>query len=314
MWRFQIIEIWAKHMRGEAVVAEHLAKRYGNGVWGATDITFTVMEGTITVLMGPNGAGKTTTVGMLSTILKPTMGIGIVGGYDIVKQPREVRRIIALCPQDIRIDPNWTPLEAVIGYLWIRGQSISDARINAKKWLEDLELWDIRNRPAYSLSGGQRKRIAVAMVLASDAQIIFLDEPTSGLDVEAKQRVWRSLREAVKNGKTILLTTHDMSEAETVSDKLIFIHRGKVVAEGTVADIRAKIPYHYKVVIKKPHTNYSFNYRVRTLGDTVIVYTQSYREALDLVSRIHAESISIQSVTLEDVYLFLVEKIRGGEI
>ncbi|WFO76369.1 ABC transporter ATP-binding protein [Desulfurococcaceae archaeon MEX13E-LK6-19] len=296
----------------EAVVAEGLGKKYKNGVWGAVDVSFSVREGSIAVLLGPNGAGKTTTIGMLTTILKPTRGRGLVAGYDVVKQVREVRRKIALCPQDVHIDPNWTPWEAVVGYLWARGIPKSDARVYAKKWLEELELWDVRNRVAYSLSGGQRKRIAVAMVLASEADVIFLDEPTAGLDVEGRYKVWKALREAVRDGRTILLTTHDMNEAETVSDKLVLIHKGRVVDEGKTSEIKKKLPYTHKVVLKKPRMKPSIdNDRILELGDTLIIYTNSYREALSIASDSIAESVSIQTVSLEDVYLYIVKNISG---
>ncbi len=296
----------------EAVVAEGLGKKYKNGVWGAVDVSFSVREGSIAVLLGPNGAGKTTTIGMLTTILKPTRGRGLVAGYDVVKQVREVRKRIALCPQDVRVDPNWTPWEAVVGYLWARGLSRSDAVSLAKKWLEELELWDVRNRVAYSLSGGQRKRVAVAMVLASEADVVFLDEPTAGLDVEGRYKVWRALREAVKSGRTILLTTHDMGEAETVSDKLVLIHKGRVVAEGRTDEIKRKLPYTHKVVLKKPRVKPSIDRdRVLDLGDTVIVYASSYREALSVASESIADSVSIQTVSLEDVYLHIVKNSTG---
>lgn len=294
----------------EAVVARGLGKKYGNGVWGAVEVSFTVEEGSIAVLLGPNGAGKTTTIGMLTTILKPTRGRGFVAGYDVVEQAREVRKRIALCPQDVRVDPNWTPWEAVVGYLWARGMSRSDAVLNARKWLEELELWSVRNRVGYQLSGGQRKRVAVAMALASGADVVFLDEPTAGLDVEGRYRVWRALREAVKNGATIVLTTHDMSEAETISDKLVFIHKGRSIAEGGVDEVKKKLPYTHKIVLKKPRVKPLVEPgRVLDLGDTVIVYANSYREALSLASESIAESVSIQTVSLEDTYLYLVKSV-----
>ena len=179
-------------MCGNAIETEGLGKRYPNGVWGARDVNLTAKYGEVTVLLGPNGAGKTTTVGMLTTILKPTKGGARVARYDVVKDYAEVRKRIALCPQDISIDANWTPLEAVVGYLMLRGFSKGDAVKEAKYWLEVLDLWSVRNRMARALSGGQRKRVAVAMVLASNAPVLFLDEPSAGLDVEGRYKVWRA--------------------------------------------------------------------------------------------------------------------------
>ncbi len=291
----------------EAVIASHLAKIYRNGIWGARDITFTAKKHKITVLLGPNGAGKTTTVKMLTTILKPTKGKGVVLGYDIVKDSWEVRKRIALCPQDIRIDPNWSPWEAVKGFLMTRGWSIKDAERETRKWLEELELWDIRNRPSIHLSGGQRKRIAVAMVLATNAEVLFLDEPTTGLDVESKYKVWRALRTVVRNGGTILLTTHDMKEAEIIGDKIVLISQGKVTAQGTVEELISRIPYQYKVIAKNVRSNplVSGEDKVLNLEDRLIVYAKTRNEALSIASQIEAEIISISEVGLEDAYMYL---------
>jgi len=213
----------------EAVVAEGLAKLYGN-VWGARSVTFTAGYGELVVLLGPNGAGKTTTINMLSTLIKPTRGRGLVGGYDIVSQSWEVRRIVALMPQDGRPDPNWTPYEAVKWYLVARGFSLSTADREARLWLEELDLWELRHRSGWELSGGQRKRVLAAMVLATGAPVIFLDEPTSDIDVEGKYRVWSSIRRAVRSGRAVIYTTHDMREAEVIADKVVIISEGVTVA------------------------------------------------------------------------------------
>ena len=294
----------------DTIVANNLGKKYKNGIWGAVDVTFNAGNHNITVLLGPNGAGKTTTVKMLTTILKPTKGKGLVLGYDIVKDPWEVRKRIALCPQDVRVDPNWTPWEAVKGFLVARGWGIRDAEQEARKWLEELELWDVRNRPSVHLSGGQRKRIAVAMVLATNVDVLFLDEPTSGLDVEGRYKVWKALRTTIKEGATILLTTHDMKEAEIIGDKIVLISKGKVIAEGSVEELVSKIPYSYKVVVKnvKQPSIPINNNRVLDLEDRLIVYTESRSEALSIASSIEAETVSISEVGLEDAYLYLTKK------
>ena len=297
----------------EAIIAKGLAKKYRNGVWGARDVTFVANSHGITVLLGPNGAGKTTTVKMLTTLLKPTKGYGLVLGFDVVKEVWEVRKRIALCPQDVSVDINWTPWEAVKGFLIARGWCISDAESEAKRWLEELELWDIRSWLIAHLSGGQRKRVAVAMALASSADVLFLDEPTSGLDVEGKYRVWKALRTTVRNGSSILLTTHDMKEAEINSDKVVFIHRGKVIAEGAVEDLVSKVPYPYKVIAKnvKDFPLEVDGSRVLSLEDRLIIYAKSKSEALALMSEVNAEHLSLSRVGLEDTYLHLIREREG---
>ncbi len=279
--------------------------------WGIRDVSFSVPSGSITVLLGPNGAGKTTTIGVLSTLLKPTRGRAFVLGYDVVGEASVVRKKIALCPQDIMVDVNWSPLEAVKGYLIARGFSLGDALREASRWLKELELWSVRDRPAARLSGGQRKRIAVAMVLASNADLVFLDEPTSGLDVEGKYRVWRSLRSTVKSGATILLTTHDMREAEVISDYVVLISKGVVVARGRVEELVSKVPYKYRVVARNVrYIPGDISSRIISFEDRAIIYAKTRSEALAIASSLEAGDISVGEVGLEDAYIYLVENTR----
>lgn len=294
-----------------SVIAKHLGKRYSNGVWDARDVNFKAERGKITVLLGPNGAGKTTTIGMLTTLLKPTRGEAIVEGSSTVEDVWKVRKLIALCPQDIHVDNNWSPLDAMKGYLMIRGFSKEEVVKGSEKYLKLLDLWEVRNIPAIALSGGQRKRVAVAMVLASGAPVVFLDEPSSGLDVEARYVVWKSLREEANRGKTIVLTTHDMKEAEILGDYVVMISKGKSVAKGTVDELKNKIPYTHKIVVKnasklplKEHID---------LGDRKIIYAKSRGEAMEIAEKIDAKSIGIEEISLEDSYLYIVGGVGNGE-
>ncbi len=297
-------------MRGNAIDAEGLGKRYPNGVWGARDVNLKVKYGEVAVLLGPNGAGKTTTVGVLTTLLKPSKGQALVAGYDIARNYAEVRKCIALCPQDISIDPNWTPLEAVVGYLMLRGFSRNDAIEEAKYWLDVLDLWSVRHRLARTLSGGQRKRVAVAMVLSSNAPILFLDEPSAGLDVEGRYGVWRALGDFVRGGRCVVMTTHDMREAQLVADQVIIIYKGITVMSGTPEELIQNIPYKFKVIVKGSADVLKFDKVVR-LGDRVVVYARSREEALNIVGSVAASNVAIEKVDLEDVYLEVIGSEEG---
>ena len=267
--------------------------------------------GEVTVLLGPNGAGKTTTVGMLATLLKPSKGQARVAGYDVVEDYVEVRKRVALCPQDISIDANWTPLEAVVGYLMLMGFSKGDAVEEAKYWLEVLDLWGVRHRLARTLSGGQRKRVAVAMVLASNASVLFLDEPSAGLDVEGRYKVWRALRDFVRGGKCVVMTTHDMREAQLIADQVVMIHKGVTAASGTPEELMRLIPYRFKVIVKGSADGLRAGKVVR-LGDRVVAYARSREEALNIASSVTASSVTIDEVDLEDAYLEIISS-KGGE-
>ena len=292
------------------MVAEGLAKLYGD-VWGARSVTFTSGYGELVVLLGPNGAGKTTTINMLSTLIKPTRGRGLVGGYDIVSQAWEVRRIVALMPQDGRPDPNWTPYEAVKWYLVARGFSLSTADREARLWLEELDLWELRHRSGWELSGGQRKRVLAAMVLATGAPVIFLDEPTSDIDVEGKYRVWSSIRRAVRSGRAVIYTTHDMREAEVIADKVVIINEGVTVTSGSPRELVESLPYRYKIVVREDGVEVPEASLVLSLGGVKIAYYESRSEALSALSSMQSLRATIEPVSLEDAYLYYVKGGRG---
>ncbi len=294
----------------ECIVAKGLGKRYGS-TWGVVDASFQAPGGAVTVLLGPNGAGKTTTVGMLSTLLKPSRGDAWVGGFHVVRDAWEVRQRIAIVPQEARVDPNWTPWEAVKWYLVARGWPRREAERRARWALEALGLWEARNRTGWALSGGQRRKVVVAMALATEAEVVFLDEPTTGLDVESRYSVWNTIRSEASRGRCIFFTTHDMREAEVLADHAVLISRGKVVAEGSPTGLKEKLPYRYRVVFRKPRATPTLpEGRLLQLGDTVIAYAETRAEAIALAGEVEAESVSIEEASFEDVYLYLV---HGGE-
>ena len=295
-----------------AVEAEGLGKRYGDK-WGLLDATFAVEGGELAVLAGPNGAGKTTTIRILSTVLRPSKGRARVLGFDVVREYREARRRISYMPQGYRAPVNLTPFECVKWSLVARGWSIREASAQARRWLELLDLWEDRNRTCWVLSGGQRVRVAVAMALAPEAELTFLDEPTTGLDVEAKHVVWKAVREMVSGGATILLTTHDMHEAEMLADKVVFINEGRTIACEPPRKLVERLPYGYRVVVKKTEKALRLGAASVDVGDRVILYARTHREAVRLVEELGPDSVvlGVDRVGLEDAFLYLR---RGGRV
>lgn len=296
---------------GGCVVAECLEKRYEDGQWGARCVTFRAPRGGVTVLLGPNGAGKTTTVGMLATLLRPTGGRGIVAGFDVVGEAWEVRRRVAVMPQEARVDPNWTPWEAVKWYLVARGLPRVEAERRAREALQALGLWGVRGRPGWVLSGGQRRKTVVAMVLYSGAEVVFLDEPTAGLDVESRYVVLEQVREKARGHGCVVVTTHDMREAEMLASHVVLMHRGRVVAEGAPGELRGRLPYSWRVVARGARSAPPAAASLR-IGSTLILYAESRGEALGLASEVDADSVTVEPVGFEDVYLYHVH-IGGGE-
>lgn len=297
-------------MTSDAINAASLGKKYGD-TWGLKNSTFNVKNGELAVLVGPNGVGKTTTVKLLATFLRPSQGKAEILGMDLVKDYKKIRQRIAYLPQGFGINNNLTPLESVKWTLVARGSSLSEAKPRAKEWIELMDLEECMNRTGWTLSGGEKRKVAVGMTLAADADVVFLDEPTTGLDVEARHVIWRLVRDIVRKGTTILLTTHDMKEGETIADTAVLMNHGETVNQNTPQNLIKTLPYQYRVTMKKEGLNGAALRDIIDLGDRLIIYAQSDRKLRDLMAGFSDLSsvISVDRVGLEDAYLHLV---NGG--
>ncbi|MFF3372641.1 ATP-binding cassette domain-containing protein [Streptomyces sp. NPDC002680] len=220
-----------------AIEAEGLSKRYERRqALGGVDLA--VPSGTVLGLLGPNGAGKTTTVRMLSTLLEPDGGRARVAGYDVVRQPAEVRRRIGLAGQYAAVDDMLTGREnlVLIGTLTHLGRGAARAR--AAELLDRFELTGAADRPARTYSGGMRRRLDLAACLVARPSVLFLDEPTTGLDPVSRSRLWDAVKELVADGVTVLLTTQYLEEADVLADRIAVIDTGRVIAEGTPEELK----------------------------------------------------------------------------
>ncbi|MGW3649799.1 ATP-binding cassette domain-containing protein [Streptomyces sp. NPDC000878] len=220
-----------------AIEAEGLCKRYERRqALGGVDLA--VPSGTVLGLLGPNGAGKTTTVRMLSTLLEPDGGRARVAGYDVVRQPAEVRRRIGLAGQYAAVDDMLTGREnlVLIGTLTHLGRGAARAR--AAELLDRFELTGAADRPARTYSGGMRRRLDLAACLVARPSVLFLDEPTTGLDPVSRSRLWDAVKELVADGVTVLLTTQYLEEADVLADRIAVIDTGRVIAEGTPEELK----------------------------------------------------------------------------
>ncbi len=287
------------------IECQGIGKKFGR-IWGVEEVSFTAMKGSVTVLAGPNGAGKTTTVRVLTTVYKPDKGSARVAGYDVIREYREVRKRISYQPQTYGMSPDMTPEEMIVDNLMLHGYSYWDARREARKWLEELGLYHVRDRRGWVLSGGERRRTIVAAILAVPAEIYFLDEPTSGVDVEGRYEILKIIRRVVNEGSTILMTTHDMREAQMIADKVVFISKGKTIASGKPAELIESLPYKYKAIIRKSPDLRLTGYRYVDVGDKAIVYGETRSEIIGLVEELGVTTYDLREADLEDVYLNLV--------
>ncbi|MDI5962440.1 ATP-binding cassette domain-containing protein [Streptantibioticus silvisoli] len=227
-------------MNDVAIEAEGLRKRYGDHQ-ALAGIDLSVPAGTVMGVLGPNGAGKTTAVRILATLLAADEGRAVVAGYDVAKDPQKVRRQIGLAGQYAAVDELLTGREnlVLIGKLHRLGRKGAKAR--AEELLERFELVEAADRGVKTYSGGMRRRLDLAACLLAEPSVLFLDEPTTGLDLTSRMTLWKTVREQVTGGVTVLLTTQYLEEADHLADRIAVIDKGTVIAEGTPDDLKDKV-------------------------------------------------------------------------
>ncbi len=233
------------------IEAEGLTKTYSSksGPVHALDgMNLSVPQGTVKALLGPNGAGKTTVVKILTTLIQPTAGTAHIDGIDVVRNPKAARRIIGVSGQYSAVDENLTGFEnlEMVGRLY--HLSARESRRRAQELIDQFELTEAGNRPVKGFSGGMRRRIDLAGALVINPKILFLDEPTTGLDPRSRLSLWGIIKDLVKDGTTLLLTTQYLEEADQLSDDIAVIDGGKAIAEGTADQLKAQIGGHRVVV------------------------------------------------------------------
>ena len=216
-----------------------LTKSYGDHeVLKGVDLA--VPPGSIYALLGSNGAGKTTVVKILSTLMRADGGTAHVNGFDVASEGAQVRESISLTGQFAAVDEILTGRENLVLVAQLR--HLPKAGAIAEQLLERFDLVDAADRPAATYSGGMRRRLDIAMSLIGDPPVIFLDEPTTGLDPQARLEVWSVVQELAGRGTTVLLTTQYLDEAEHLADRIAILHRGRIIADGTLAELKALLP------------------------------------------------------------------------
>jgi ABC-2 type transport system ATP-binding protein len=229
-------------MSDRDISVENLIKHYPGDVKAVDGVSFHVKAGSIFGFLGPNGAGKSTTIKILTTLALPTGGRAFVGGYDVVDQAKEVRRIAGVALQDIGIDPLMKSMELLTLQGQLFGARRADAEARARELLELVNLTDAVDRRVGTYSGGMRRRLDLAMALVHQPRILFLDEPTTGLDPASRRDVWDEVRRLNQRlGITIFLTTQYLEEADELADVVAIIDRGQIATEGSPAKLKAAL-------------------------------------------------------------------------
>lgn len=297
-----------------ALEAEKVTKTYVSRgsppVEALSGVSLTIQKGELVGLLGRNGAGKTTFLKIASTLLTATSGSVRVFGHDVDREPDDVRPLIAVVPQEGKPFFHLTPREMVFTYLLARGYDRRSARERTGEALHQMGIEEVADRLAVNLSGGQKQRTMVATVIATEAPLLFLDEPTIGMDPFARRSVWESLRRLVRQGSTLLLTTHYLDEAEALAQRLYVVERGAVLFHGSAEEIKRSVggTLRVSVVGGEVHrgTFESFGSLVAD-GPSIHVIVQSGRLS-ELMQFVNDRQLTatVGPVTLEEAFLKLV--------
>jgi ABC-2 type transport system ATP-binding protein len=310
-----------------------LVKRFGE-VTALDGLDLTVPKGTVLGLLGPNGAGKTTAVRIMTTLIEPDEGTVEVAGLDVCEEPGKVRERIGLSGQTAAVDEHLTGYEnlEMVGRLYHLGKARAQQR--ARELLAQFELDEAGDRVAKTYSGGMRRRLDLAAALVASPEVLFLDEPTTGLDPRSRASMWGTIRDLVRSGSTVLLTTQYMEEADQLADDIVVIDHGKMIAHGTADELKAKVGgERIEVVLEdgsdipaarealEAMTGCPCQVDEDGLRLTVAVGggADSLREALLLMKErdIEVRDVGLRRPTLDDVFLTLTghvaEDLDGSE-
>jgi ABC-2 type transport system ATP-binding protein len=305
-------------MSNREIVVEELEKKYPGDVVAVDGISLHVDAGQIYGFLGPNGAGKSTTVKILTTLALPTAGKATVGGYDVVTQAGEVRRIAGVALQDIGLDPLMKSLELLTMQGRLFGAGRHEAHTRAEELVNLVRLGDAVDRQVGTYSGGMKRRLDLAMALVHEPEILFLDEPTTGLDPASRRDVWREVRRLNEQlGMTIFLTTQYLEEADELADMISIIDQGKIVKTGSPAALKASLGKEsLNLVFSERETAEQAEAILRPLAEntqidrvTVRVYMEDVaRQIPSIVEKLHQAgidpvSLTLTQPTLDDVFL-----------
>jgi ABC-2 type transport system ATP-binding protein len=318
-----------------AIETEGLVKVYrsqASEVRALDGVDLEVQEGTVLGLLGPNGAGKTTTVRIRATLLRADAGRATVAGHDVVADAQAVRKVIGLSGQYAAVDENLTGREN----LWMFGRlyrlSSADARRRADELLGQFGLEDAAERVAKTYSGGMRRRLDLAAALVGRPQLLFLDEPTTGLDPRGRLGMWEVIRDQVREGTTLLLTTQYLEEADELADEIAVVDHGRIIERGTADELKAQVGgERIEVVVRNrdelpravatlaPDGRGSFDQHTRRV---TVAARGGAQELVDVVrrlgdARIQVDDVGLRRPTLDDVFLELTghaaEEAEGDE-
>ncbi|MCS7203165.1 MAG: ATP-binding cassette domain-containing protein [Thermodesulfovibrio sp.] len=275
------------------ILLQNVSKSYGK-TKAVDSLTLEIKKGEIFGLLGPNGAGKTTTVKILTTLTKPDSGSCFIDGIDVLKNPQEIKKIIGVVPQENNLERELTVYENLLIYGMLH--KVKNLKERIEKILYTLELYEKKNSIVTTLSGGLQRRTLLARALLTEPKVLFLDEPSIGLDPHIRRQLWQIIRKIKTEGRTVLLTTHYIEEAEALCDRVGILSYGRLIALGSPSELKKDVGEYVVEFIDKD-------------GNLLSEICHSREEAYELAKLRH-NGVTIRKSNLEDVFV----KLTGERI
>ena len=301
-----------------------VAKTFDGAIHALRDVSFSVPTGSVCGLLGHNGAGKTTVIKILSTLLRPTSGHAVVAGYDVVRDPDRVRESIGTTGQITALDWELTGRENLDLFGRLRGMRRKDARLRADVLIDQFDMADAADRRVITYSTGMMRRIDIAAALVVSPKVLFLDEPTTGLDPRSRRAVWDTVASLSAQGATVLLTTQYLEEADALSDSIVVIDHGRVVANGTAEELKRRVGFSYCTVspvnpadlskiwaavadLKDAQSDDESNTVSVPAPDGVVTFAEVFRR-VDQIG-VELADISLRKPSLDEVFMHLTGNV-----
>lgn len=304
----------------KALEIEGLRKTYAGGVEALKGIDLTVNKGDFYALLGPNGAGKSTTIGIISSLVNKTAGSVKIFGFDIDTQLEEAKKQIGLVPQEFNFNQFEKVQQIVINQAGLYGVPRKEARVRAERYLKQLDLWDKRDVPSRTLSGGMKRRLMIARALMHRPKLLILDEPTAGVDIEIRRAMWDFLKDINGQGITIILTTHYLEEAEMLCRNIGIIDKGQLIENTSMKNLLSKVTAEEFILdLDTQGVDLQLDRFKWHLQDerTLVVEVNKQQGLNDVFLQLHEQGVKVLSMRnkanrLEELFVTLVEQGRNS--
>ena len=296
-----------------SIEVSNVSKIYDNGHQALKDINLKVRKGQFLALLGKNGAGKTTLVKILTSLVKKSSGKILINGKDLDQNTQSIKISIGMMPQELNMSIFEKAIDILITQAGYFGIDSNIALLRATKLLKDLNLWDKRNQPLMSLSGGMKKRLMIARSLMHNPDIIFFDEPTTAVDVQIRKKIWEIMQQLNNQGKTIILTTHHFEEVEKLCDSVAIISKGKIIIHDPLTKILEQYTKQKFLIQIAPNNIYFIDNTINKISNTLLEVEVNIGKTLSqYIELILSKSIKIHSVQpknnmIEELFLNLEE-------